>query len=502
MQEKSVITRTIEVAPGVYAPGHLGELTQVIDFPLVDGVLEETGTTQRRLRLLPSRVVVYFVLALALFEHGSYRAVWDKLTASLTALPLVRPALSSLSRARRRVGAAPLRRLFETVAGPVATPAMPGAFYRGLRTVAIDGTHLHVPDEKALTWRYPKRAGEKLEFGYPLLRLLAVVECGTRAVLGAVFGPDSGGEVVYAGRLLSVLEHSMLLLADAGFDAAGFLAEVRATGAQFLVRSSARRCPLIGERLPDGSYLTTIGYGVLDVPLIVRVVEAEVTVTLADGTVRTEQWRLLSSLLDHVRYPARELVWLYHERWVAETTYFSIKATMLDGRVLRSRTLPGDRAGGLRPADGLPGAHPRRRGRREHPARPGYGPHQLHRRVGDRRPHGDQRHGNRPRRPGGSPRRHRPGRAAGPATGLAPAPGQGPEPQESHQQVRPERRPAPRSGPDLHLPRRRHDLREGGCRPPATLNATVLQSDPARDHPARPVGVGEVPADLIVWRGR
>ena len=76
MQEKSVISRTIEVAGGVYAPGHLGELTQIVGFELVDAVLEETGTRERRLRLLPSRVVVYFVLGLALFEHCSYRATW------------------------------------------------------------------------------------------------------------------------------------------------------------------------------------------------------------------------------------------------------------------------------------------------------------------------------------------------------------------------------------------------------------------------------------------
>jgi hypothetical protein len=341
LQEKSVINRTIEVAPGVHAPGHLGELTQIVDFDLVDAVLEETGTTERRLRLLPSRVAVYFTLALALFERCSYRAVWDKLTGCLVGLPLVWPAISSLSRARRRIGAAPLRALFTTLAGPVAVSGRPGAFYRGLRTVAIDGSHLHLPDEQAVTWRYRKRAGDKLEFGYPLLRLLVVVECGTRALLGAVFGPETDGEPVYARRMLDVLNDTMLLLADAGFDAADFLAEVAATGAGFLVRSSARRCPLIGTRLPDGSYLATIGYGVLATPMTVRVVEAVVTVTLADGTVRSEQWRLVTSLLDHRRHPARELVDLYHVRWVAETTYFSIKSTMLDGRVLRSRCVPG-----------------------------------------------------------------------------------------------------------------------------------------------------------------
>ncbi|MEV7964435.1 transposase domain-containing protein [Sphaerisporangium sp. NPDC088356] len=90
MREKSVIHRTIKVAPGVLAPGHLGELPQIVDFDLVDAVVEETGARERRLRLLPSRVMVYFVLALAMFEHCSYRQVWDTLMACLTPLPLLR----------------------------------------------------------------------------------------------------------------------------------------------------------------------------------------------------------------------------------------------------------------------------------------------------------------------------------------------------------------------------------------------------------------------------
>lgn len=116
----------------MYAPGHVGELTQVVDFALVDAVLEETGTRERQLRLLPSsRVMAYFVLALALFEDCSYRGVWGKLVAGLEGLALARPTVSSLSRARRRIGAAPLRRLFEILAGPVAHRGQTGSFWRG-----------------------------------------------------------------------------------------------------------------------------------------------------------------------------------------------------------------------------------------------------------------------------------------------------------------------------------------------------------------------------------
>jgi hypothetical protein len=239
------------------------------------------------------------------------------------------------------VGSAPLRVLFETLAGPVARPGQAGSFYRGLRTVAVDGTLLHTPDDETLTWRYPKRAGETLEFGYPLLRLLVLVECGTRAVMAAVFGPESVGELPYARRLLSALDTTMLLLADAAFDGNEYLDAVHKSGARFLVRSGARRVPTPAGHLGDGSYLARIGYGVLPKLLPVRVIEGALTVTLADGTVRIEQWRLITNLLDPVRYPAAELIDLYHRRWEAETAYFSIKATMLDGRVLRSRSIDG-----------------------------------------------------------------------------------------------------------------------------------------------------------------
>ncbi|KAB1976634.1 IS4 family transposase [Streptomyces triticiradicis] len=215
-----------------------------------------------------------------------------------------------------------------------------------MRVVAVDGTALSIPDEETVTWHFPKHCGPVLEFGYPLLRLVALVECGTRALIGAAFGPDTTGELGYARQLLDQLDASMVLLAGAYYDAFDFLHTVTGTGASFLMPSTRTRRPTMRHPLPDGSYLTTIcagkyqavrGYGRLDV----RIVEARMTVTLADGTRRTELWRLITSLLDVDRYPAHELIALYHHRWQAETCYFSLKSTILDGRVLRSRTVPG-----------------------------------------------------------------------------------------------------------------------------------------------------------------
>ncbi|MFD5470954.1 hypothetical protein [Streptomyces sp. NPDC127105] len=100
-------------------------------------------------------------------------------------------APSSVSRARRRLVSAPLHRLFEVLVGPVATRAQTGSFWRGLQAVAVDGTALSIPNEETVTWRFPKRGGQVLEFRYTLLRLVALVECGTRALLRAAFGHDS-----------------------------------------------------------------------------------------------------------------------------------------------------------------------------------------------------------------------------------------------------------------------------------------------------------------------
>jgi hypothetical protein len=167
--------------------------------------------------------------------------------------------------------------------------------------------------------------------GYPAVELMSLVETGTRALLGATFGPPAIGETDYARRLLPLLSRHMLVLADRGFDAAEFLTELAGTGAQFLVRLRVtRRLPILA-RLPDGSYLSRIG------ELTVRIITANITVTCADGTRYTASYRLATTLTNHRRYPAPALISLYHERWEHEITYLALRHTLLTGRVLRSR---------------------------------------------------------------------------------------------------------------------------------------------------------------------
>jgi Insertion element 4 transposase N-terminal/Transposase DDE domain len=342
----STFTRTVTVAAGVFAPGHLGELTPYAPFELVDDVLERTGTTQQRLRALPSRVGVYFVLAMGLFPRLGYAQVWAKLTAGLAGLAglaVARPSEKALRDLRRRLGPAPMRALFEVVAGPLGQPRTPGVCFAGLRTVAFDGCHsVKVPDtDRNRSW-LGRILGKTGFAGYPTLRLMGLVETGTRGLLGAALGSArhrGGGEVALARRLLGHLGPGMLVLADRAFDTNAFLTEAAATGAHLLVRAKATRNPRVLAHLSDGSYLTRIGRRSRGRQL--RVVDAYLTMSGADGTQVRDRYRLLTTLTDHHRYPADQLIRLYHERWEIETAYLALRHTMLAGHVLRSGDRPG-----------------------------------------------------------------------------------------------------------------------------------------------------------------
>lgn len=339
MSESSTVrfAHPITAAAGVYAPGHIGELTQYLPFELVDDVLSETKTVQRRLRDLPSRVGVYFVLALMLFPRLGYARVWQKLTAGLARMVPPSPSEKALRDLRRRLGPAPFKALFEIVAGPLGQPRTPGVSYRGLRTVAFDGCNsLHVPDtERNRSWlgRIRYRMGFA---GYPTLRLMTLVETGTRGLIGAVLGSRvDRDEATLARRLLPLLHAGMVVLLDRAFDAAMFLTELNQTGARFLVRTKSTRRPPVLTHLPDGSFLSDL-HG-----LPVRIIDAELTVTGADGSRVRDRYRLITTLLDPDRHPAAELVRLYHERWEIEIAYLALRHTILDGQVLRSQDRPG-----------------------------------------------------------------------------------------------------------------------------------------------------------------
>jgi hypothetical protein len=331
---QSVITRTVTVAGGRFAPGHLGELTQLVPFEMVDEALAQTRTVQSRIRVLPSRVVVYLLLAACLFPELGYRGVWAKLTAGLPGVPVAAPTAGALAQARRRIGVAPLRFLFDLLRGPAAVPRGPGTWWRGMLICAIDGTTVTVPDSPANLARFTKGGGHHGGTGYPQARLLALVACGTRTLIDAVFGPATSGETTYAADLLRSLRKGMMVLADRNFAAAALIAAIARTEADVLVRvKNGRNLPAL-RHYDDGSYLSQMG------TTRIRVIEAQITIATSAGR-RTGIYRLATTLLDPGRYPAADLIMLYHQRWEIETAYLELKSTILGGRILRARTPAG-----------------------------------------------------------------------------------------------------------------------------------------------------------------
>ena len=240
-------------------PGHLGELTQIVPFEMVDAVLAETRTLQQRTRVLPSRVVVYLLLAAALFAECGYRQVWARLVAGMGPSAAATPSAAALASARRRIGSAPLRELFGLLATPAAGPGTKGTWWRGRLVCAIDGTMLCCPDTAANLAVHRKGGSNNGGTGYPMIRLLALVACGTRTLLGATFGPTSRGETRYAADLLPVLGPGMIVLGDRNFAAADLIAQITATGADVLIRVKTGRSLPVCRRLADGSYLSQIG---------------------------------------------------------------------------------------------------------------------------------------------------------------------------------------------------------------------------------------------------
>lgn len=297
---------------------------------MVDAALAETGTTQKRVRDLPSRVVIYLLLAAALFAELGYRQVWARLVAGLDGLAVPNPTAGALAQARRRIGPAPLRALFQLLRGSGAGPATKGVYWRGRLVTAIDGTTMCCPDSSANLRVYRKGGGHHGGTGYPMIRMLALVACGTRTIIDATFGSTSVGETTYAQQLVPALRRGMIVLADRNFAAQKLITAIVGTGADLLIRvKNGRRLPVC-RRLPDGSFISRIG------PAEVRVITCEITVTTSAGR-RSEVYQLVTTILDP-DCPAPEIVALYHQRWEIETGFLELKSTILDGRVLRART--------------------------------------------------------------------------------------------------------------------------------------------------------------------
>src|SRR3954467_9156777 len=232
--------------------------------------------------------------------------------AGLDGLAVATPSAAGLAAARRRVGAAPLRALFGLLRGPAAGPATAGVWWHGRLICALDGTSLCCPDTPANLAVYCKGGSHHGGTGYPMVRLLALVACGTRALLQTTFGTISRGEPAYAAELVSALHPGMLLLADRNFAAADLITGIHRAGADLLIRVKAGRRLPVCRRGGDGSWISRIG------PVEVRVIRCAIALATPVGR-RSEIYQLVTTVTDP-DCSAAELVRLYHQRWEIETS--------------------------------------------------------------------------------------------------------------------------------------------------------------------------------------
>ncbi len=338
----------------------LGVLTSLFTRELVDGVLAETGRGEERKRLLPARVVVYFVLAMALFYGDSYEEVMRKLVQGLSWLAVWKkewhvPSSSALAQARERLGPEPLRELFERAAVPCARLSTAGAWLGGRRLMSLDGFELHAPDTPANAQYFGRKSGKDGTGAFPKVLVMALGECGTHAITAAAAGPVTRGEAPAAAALAAApgsLEPGMLVLADRGLSSYEVITAITRAGADFCVRVSATLdLPVLGW-LPDGSYRSYVADP--KVRKLARVRAARASGALAPDAmpgipVRVVDYDIpgssgeivtvITSITDHRDAPAPDLAAAYHQRWEAEIAFDEVKTHQRGPAViLRSRS--------------------------------------------------------------------------------------------------------------------------------------------------------------------
>jgi len=329
----------------------LGVLTATFPRPLVDEVIEATGRREQRNRLLPAHLTVYYVLAMTLFSSAGYEEVMRSLTEGLRWTSdgedeYEMPSQVAISKARARLGPEPLAELFDRACVPLATPATRGAFYRDWRLVSLDGTTIDVADTPANAEAFG-RAGTGRGDGsaFPQLRLVALGECGTHAVIAAQMDSYAVAEVTLAKKLVPGLQPGMLCLADRGFTAHPLFAAAAASGADLLWRAKANAVLPVLERLKDGSFRSELVASTdkrrREAVLTVRVIEYAIDDQGRPAAAGTT-YRLVTTLLDPAAAPAAELAALYAQRWEIETIFDELKTHQRGPRaILRSRTPEG-----------------------------------------------------------------------------------------------------------------------------------------------------------------
>lgn len=299
-----------------------------------------TAPRPRRCRKLPARVMLLFCVLMNLYADEALPHVLRRVAGYWGVGDAVEATAGALCQARYRLGARPVVALFRRLCRPLATPATPGAFLFGRRLLALDGSHLDLPDTPANERVFGRRATPRGRSAWPQALVVLLVACGTRAICDAGVWPGLTDERRAGRRLLRATGPGTLVLWDRGFQNVAMVEAVQARGADFLGRLPATVRPVPVRALADGTLRVRLRPA--DHPRRYR--GAHVVVRLIRYTLDDPQrpghrveHRLVTSLRDPATAPARELVTAYHRRWEVESALDELKAHQRPARPLRSR---------------------------------------------------------------------------------------------------------------------------------------------------------------------
>ena len=342
------MARTVaELPPGTRITDYisLGVITKTFPVSSIGSVLSKTGTASVRQRDLPAQVVVYYVIALALYMQSSYREVLRCLLEGVQWLrdPSIGVRVagkSGISQARTRLGWEPLRQLHDELVKPVAVRSTRGAWYRNWRLVSLDGSTFDVADEKANEDAFSRPGASRGSSAYPQIRFVSLVENGTHVLFGSQMDGYRTGEITLAKAVLPRLKSNMLCVADRNFFGFELWQQAQSTGADLLWRMKKNMRMACEKRLPDGSYLSQVYPSLRDWRQKTNGVVLRVIDYRLEGIEGAEPiYRLATTILDSGKAPAGELAALYHERWEIETAFDELKTHLRGAQiVLRSKT--------------------------------------------------------------------------------------------------------------------------------------------------------------------
>jgi len=303
-----------------------------LDPEWIDEALQATGTATIRRRRLPAEQVIWLVIGMCLFRDLSMRELVATLDLALPGSRGIRVAPSSIVQARNRLGDEPLRWLFERMAEAWGHASARAHAWRGLAVYGADGTTVRVPDSAENRAHF---GGQDTRWdstsGYPLVRLVTLMALRSHILAGARFGAYALSEGALADELWPLLPDHSLTIVDRGFLSARILIGIERGGIQrhWLTRAKSTLASTRIERFAVGDELIE-----LNVSKEARQKDPSLPATWRMRAIRYQRRGfppqiLLTSLLDPKRYPAAEIVALYHERWEIELGYNEVKRVML-----------------------------------------------------------------------------------------------------------------------------------------------------------------------------